>query len=195
MEFLFFPRKHSIAVADARNVVMKNLVIFVIASAGIIAFSWHSLREGLSHGFYRFFAFECILISILLNRNLWLRDPFSVAQIISWALLCASLGLATHGFYLLIAIGRPKGYFENTTAVVMLGAYKYIRHPLYASLILLAWGSFFKDVSLQGVMLTVVASTFLFAAARVEESENLHKFGEEYASYMTKTKMFIPFLF
>jgi len=60
---------------------------------------------------------------------------------------------------------------------------------------LLAWGSFFKDVSLQGVLLTVVASAFLFAAAKVEKAENLHKFGEEYASYMSKTKMFIPYLF
>ena len=174
---------------------MENLVIFVIVSAGITAFSWHSLHDGRSHGFYRFFAFECILISILLNRNLWFYDPFSVAQIISWVLLSASLGLAVHGFYLLIALGRPKGNFENTTAVVTIGAYKYIRHPLYASLVLLTWGLLFKDVSLQGVMLTAIASTFLFATARVEESENLRKFGEEYALYMTKTKMFIPFLF
>jgi len=45
------------------------------------------------------------------------------------------------------------------------------------------------------VLLTAVASAFLFATARVEEAENLHKFGEEYASYMSKTKMFIPYLF
>ena len=45
------------------------------------------------------------------------------------------------------------------------------------------------------MLLTVVASAFLFAAAKVEKAENLHKFGEEYASYMSKTKMFIPYLF
>ncbi len=174
---------------------MKNFVIFVIASAGIIALSWHALRDGRSHGFYRFFAFECILILVLLNRNVWFHDPLSSAQIISWILLCASLGLAAHGFYLLIAIGRPEGHVENTTAIVMLGAYKHIRHPLYASLMLFTWGTFLKDLSLQGVMMTTVATALLFATARVEESENLRKFGEEYATYMVKTKMFIPNVF
>lgn len=174
---------------------MNILTIFLIASAAIVTFSWHSLRDRRSHGFFRFFAFECILILILRNRSAWFHDPLSSAQIISWALLCASLALAIHGFYLLVVVGKPKENFENTTAMVMLGAYRYIRHPLYASLILLVWGVFFKDVSLQGLMLTAVASVFLFTTARVEEFENLHKFGEDYASYMTKTKMFIPFLF
>jgi protein-S-isoprenylcysteine O-methyltransferase Ste14 len=180
---------------QAQNVVMANLIIFVVASAGIVAFSWQSLGNSRSHGFCRFFAFECILILVLLNRNAWFHDPLSSAQIISWILLCASLGLAAHGFYLLVVIGRPEGHFENTTAIVMLGAYKYIRHPLYTSLMLFTWGTFLKDLSLQGVMITTVGTALLFATARVEESENIHKFGEEYAAYMVKTKMFIPHVF
>lgn len=174
---------------------MKTLVVFAIASAGIAGFSWHSLSDPRSHGYYRFFAFECLLILILLNRTFWFQNPRSIPQIISWTLLFGSLGLAAHGFYLLMVIGRPKGDFENTTALVLLGAYKYIRHPLYASLILFAWGSFFKNISLQGLMLTTVASTLLFVTARAEERENLHKFGKEYESYMNKSKMFIPFFF
>ena len=174
---------------------MANLVIFLVVSVGIVAFSWQSLRNSRSHGFYRFFAFECILILLLLNRSAWFHNPLSSAQIISWLLLCASLALAAHGFYLLMVIGKPEGHFENTTAIVMLGAYKYIRHPLYASLILFAWGTFFKVISLQGVMLATVVTALLFATARVEESENLHKFGEEYAAYMVKTKMFVPRIF
>jgi protein-S-isoprenylcysteine O-methyltransferase Ste14 len=174
---------------------MAILIIFVVVSAGMVAFTWRSFRNGHTHSVHRFFAFECILILTLLNRNVWFHSPFSFAQIISWMLLIASLLLAIHGFNLLIVIGRPRGYFENTTAIVTLGAYTYIRHPLYTSLILFAWGAFFKDLSLQGALLTVVATAFLFSTAKVEELENLHKFGEEYASYMSKTKMFIPYLF
>ena len=112
----------------------------------------------------------------------------------SWLLLLSSLLLALHGFYLLRAIGKPQGSFENTTTVVKLGAYKYIRHPLYASLLLLGWGVFFKDASLLGGILGVAISAFLVATARVEEAENLLKFGAEYAAYRKTSKMFIPFL-
>jgi protein-S-isoprenylcysteine O-methyltransferase Ste14 len=94
----------------------------------------------------------------------------------------------------LLTIGRPKGGFEETTTLVLRGAYKYIRHPLYASLLLLGWGTFFKGPSLLGGSLALVISSFLIATARAEEAENLGKFGSDYAHYMQSTKMFIPFL-
>ncbi len=172
-----------------------KLIIFAAMSGLIVHVSWESLRNLRSHGFFRFFAFESLLILILLNLEHWFRNPFSALQIVSWLLLLASLFLAVHGFHLLRVIGRPKGEIEDTTTLVMLGAYKYVRHPLYASLLLLGWGTFFKSPSLLGGILAVTASTFLTAAARVEETENLDKFGADYAAYMGTTKMFIPFLF
>ena len=75
------------------------------------------------------------------------------------------------------------------------GVFKYIRHPLYCSLLLLAWGAFFKDPSWFGGGLTLAASAFLLATAKVEEAENVHYFGEAYCTYMRRTKRFIPFLF
>jgi protein-S-isoprenylcysteine O-methyltransferase Ste14 len=176
-------------------VLIIKLAILVVVSVGIFVVSWQFLRNPRSRGFYRFFAFESILILILLNLEHWLSDPFSVHQIVSWLLLLSSLVLAVHGFYLLRVIGRPKSGIESTTTLVMVGAYKYIRHPLYGSLLFLAWGVFFKDVSLLGGILAVAAAAFLAATAKVEEVENLQKFGAEYAAYMKTTRMFIPFLF
>jgi protein-S-isoprenylcysteine O-methyltransferase Ste14 len=106
-----------------------------------------------------------------------------------------SLILAVHGFYLLKVIGQPKDNFENTTRLVIVGAYKYIRHPLYASLLVGTWGVFFKDPSLLGGLLAGVASLFIFATARTEESENIVKFGSAYEEYIKSTSMFIPFVF
>jgi protein-S-isoprenylcysteine O-methyltransferase Ste14 len=102
-----------------------------------------------------------------------------------------------HGFYLLRVIGQPEpeGSFEDTTTLVTVGAYKYIRHPLYSSLLFLAWGIFFKNVSLLTTLLAVVATVSLVATARVEEQENVAKFGDSYTAYMQQTKMFVPFLF
>jgi len=174
---------------------MWQVIVFVLVSAGIAFFSRASLRDPRAHGFFRFFAFESILALLLLNLEHWFREPFSAPQIFSWLLLLASLFLAVHGFYLLRVVGRPEGKFENTTTLVTVGAYRYIRHPLYASLLFLGWGAFCKQPSLLGGFLALAATAFLVATAKVEEAENRRKFGADYAAYMKTTKMFIPFLF
>jgi protein-S-isoprenylcysteine O-methyltransferase Ste14 len=175
--------------------LVLKLVIFLIVSVGIVFVSWKPLRNPLSHGFYRFFAFESALVLILLNLENWFRDPFSSHQIVSWLLLLASIVLVAHGIYLLRVMGRPKSGIESTTRLVIVGAYKYIRHPLYSSLLFLVWGVFFKALSIPGGILAAVATIFLITTARIEESENVQKFGAEYAAYVKTTRMFIPFLF
>ncbi len=175
--------------------VVVRLALFVVLSIPIVVLSWRSLRDPRLHGFFRFFAFECLLALVLINVSGWFHNPFSPQQIVSWALLIVSLFLAIHSFSLLHAIGRPQGAIENTTVLVRRGAYRLIRHPLYSSLLCLGWGAFFKQVSLVGGLLALVATVSLYATARVEEEECLRKFGDEYATYMRTTRRFIPFLF
>ena len=175
---------------------MIRLIIFIVISLGFIVWSWPFLRNPRSHGFFRFFAFEATVALILLNIMQWFHNPFSTHQIVSWILLATCLVLAVHGFYLLSKTGKAKNYnIEETTALVMVGAYRYIRHPLYSSIFFMGWGVFFKDPSLLGIILVLAISAFITATAKVEEGENLRKFGADYAEYMKKTKMFIPFCF
>lgn len=174
---------------------MYKWPIFVFVSAGIGLLSWAPLHDRRSHGFYRFFAFEAILALILLNLDRWFKDALSAVQLISWLLLLASILLAVHGFHLLRVIGQPAGSFENTSTLVRVGAYRYIRHPLYSSLLCLAWGAFLKAPSLPGGIFALTASGALIATARVEEAECVRKFGADYTEYMSATRMFIPFLF
>jgi protein-S-isoprenylcysteine O-methyltransferase Ste14 len=176
---------------------MIRLIIFAVISVGFIWWSWPFLRNPRSHGFFRFFAFESILALILFNIGQWFQNPFSAPQIVSWVLLGASLCMAVYGFYLLSVIGKPRDDYniEDTKALVTVGAYQYIRHPLYSSLLFMGWGVFFKDPSFLGIILVVAISAFVTATAKVEEMENLRKFGADYAEYMKGTKMFIPFFF
>ena len=183
---------------------MWKLAIFIISTGFIIYISRASLRQPGSHGFYRFFAWECIVLLFLLNVEKWFVDPFSWHQLIAWTLLFASLVPLTFGVKTLRGRGQPAQErpddpsllaFEKTTNLVTTGIYAYIRHPLYSSLLLLAWGIFFKALSLPGAALTVVATTFLIATARADEAECIRFFGDEYQEYMQKTKRFIPFLF
>ena len=110
-------------------------------------------------------------------------------------LLGTSLFLALHGFYLLRVIGRPRGGIENTSRLVTVGAYARIRHPLYTSLIAGALGIFMKDLSLFGFFVSAATTAFVILTAQREEAENLVRFGDEYAGYMARTRMFIPYLF
>jgi protein-S-isoprenylcysteine O-methyltransferase Ste14 len=183
---------------------MWKLITFVIATAVLVYISRASLRQANSHGFYRFFAWECILLLFLLNVEQWFIDPFSWHQLIAWVLLFACLAPLIFGVRTLRRRGEPTEErpgdpsllaFEKTTTLVTSGIYAYIRHPLYSSLLLLAWGIFFKTPSLPGGTLVLVATTFLVATARADERECIRFFGDEYQAYMQKTKRFIPFLF
>jgi protein-S-isoprenylcysteine O-methyltransferase Ste14 len=174
---------------------MIKAIIFVVVSAGFLRISWSSLRRPTSYGFYRFFAFEAILGLTLLNADNWFVDPFSVVHVLSWLLLIGSLLLGILGFRLLHVIGKPEGSIEDTTELVDVGVYRFIRHPLYASLLLFAFGVFFKDVSLLAGIMLAIAFAFMIATARFEELENRDTFGAAYAKYMKCSKMFIPYVF
>jgi hypothetical protein len=63
-------------------------------------------------------------------------------------LLLGSIPLPLYGFHALHSRGKPDGQYENTTTLVTTGVYKYIRHPLYASLMLVGTGVFFKEITL-----------------------------------------------
>lgn len=183
--------------------IVVKAVVFVVTTLGLTYVSRASLLAPHSHGFYRFFAWEAILVLILLNVDAWFQDPLSWHQIVSWCFLSVSLFLVLHGVHLLKQIGKPDSQrddaslvgFERTTTLVTEGAYGYIRHPLYSSLLFLAWGVFFKLPSWTGGLLLMLSTLLLVATARVEEAEDVCFFGPAYEVYRKQTKMFIPFLF
>lgn len=174
---------------------MIETLLFIAGSIIMIWISFPSLRQPGSHGFYRFFAWEIIWGMFLLVVRRWLVHPFAWYQIISWILLVISLIPIIWGVILLRNAGKPTDSLEATTHLVQSGIYGVIRHPLYASLLYLAWGLFFKSPSILEGCLAVVATGFLYATARADEAECLVKFDREYVEYMEKTWMFIPFIF
>lgn len=183
---------------------MVRLALFFAGSAAIIRLSWRSLRDLRSHGFYRFFAFELLLALVLQNAPVWFRNPLSARQLVSWFLGAASIALAIEGFRLLRVVGRPSPTtapstnlgFENTTMLVTVGAYRFIRHPLYASLLALVWCAYLKSpLAVSSIPLALSATVFLVATSVAEEKENLVRFGTTYGDYMKRTRRFVPFLF
>ncbi|MCX6335095.1 MAG: isoprenylcysteine carboxylmethyltransferase family protein [Bacteroidia bacterium] len=174
-----------------------NYITLTIGTIIIIAFSWYfSIREKRYHGFARFFSFESIFILLMLNLKVWFKDPFSGFQIISWVLLFVSIYPGIAGYITLHKKGKPEdNHIERTTVVVKSGIFKYIRHPLYCSLLILGTGVMFKDPGKLQLILGAVNLLAIYFTARIEEKEMTKKFGPDYLKYMTETKMFIPYLF
>jgi protein-S-isoprenylcysteine O-methyltransferase Ste14 len=177
-------------------------IIFVVGTIGIVWVSRSSLRNTSSHGFFRFFAWEIILILFAVNVRHWIKDPFSLHQIIAWVLLIISLILIFQGVQLFQKQGKidqdradPSLMgIEKTTELVTSGLYRYIRHPFYSSLLFLGWGICFKQITWLTLLLAATATLFLIMTAKREEVENIVYFGEQYREYMQHTKMFIPFV-
>ncbi len=164
-------------------------VIFTLMLLGFTLFRTHPYR------FTRFLAFESLLSLIFLNAEFWFQSPFSFLQVISWLCLAGASFLAVHGLTLIKTIGNPEGDIEDTKTLITTGAYRYIRHPLYTSLLLLGLGVFLKDPSLPGVGLLGTTILGVVLTAHIEEEYTLIRFGEAYRTYIDKTNRFIPFIY
>ncbi|MGD0342067.1 MAG: isoprenylcysteine carboxylmethyltransferase family protein [Bacteroidales bacterium] len=170
-----------------------NYLILISGTILIVIFSWFfSIKEKRYHGVARFFVFESIFVLFLLNYRVWFQNSFSLHQIISWILLFGSIYPALAGFLLLKRMGKSEQSFENTTVLVKSGIYRYIRHPLYCSLILLGTGIMFKNPGNLQLVTGAINLVAAYLTARIEEKEMLARFGDDYRQYMGETKMFIP---
>lgn len=78
--------------------------------------------------------------------------------------------------------------------VVKTGVYKYIRHPQYTGFILLTLGMIANWATLPTLIMWPFFVLMYYRLAKKEERDMVKEFGEEYMSYMKKTKMFIPYL-
>lgn len=182
---------------------MIKWLVFLVISIGIIWLSRASIPDPKSHGFYRFFSWEIILVLFLRNVDEWFANPFSFRQLISWGLLTISLVLIITGVWMLNEHGKIDQNredeslvgIEKTSQLVTTGIYHYIRHPFYSSLLFLGWGIFLKNITWLGLFLALMNTFLLFITARREETENIVFFGEPYQIYLQETKMFVSFLF
>jgi len=156
-----------------------------------------------THGFYRFFVFEAAIILTALNLKRWFIDWNSWHQLISWVLLSIGAFIVIYAVYLMKTMGKPQKVeedsstfkFENTSVLIKTGLFKYIRHPMYSSLLFLIWGVFFKSVGVFDFIVAIVGTGLLILTAETEEKENVERFGKEYEEYMNGTKRFVPGIF
>lgn len=182
---------------------MEKVAVFGLLSLVIVYLSRRTIFNIHTHGFYRFLSWECIAWLLGNNLKYWFTNPFCTRQIFSWIFLFTGLYLVIAGVVLLKKVGKPTKSrdekalyaFEKTEKLITSGIFHYIRHPLYSSLIFLTWGILLKNPTFSLICLAALSSVFLYITAIYDEKECVRYFGKRYLSYMSKTKMFIPFLF
>jgi len=127
---------------------------------------------------------------------------FSGSSAGSTALLLASSGslLAIAGAALVLRsrgeLGRAWSFVpkaDQGTGLVTTGPYRFVRHPIYLGLALLATGEALAFRCWPALMIVLFGIVPTFAwRARAEEKLLSRTFGEGYAVYQQRTKMIIP---
>ena len=181
---------------------MDKVILFIALSLPVIYLSKQSLFDIKSHGFPRFFSWECIIALFVANYKFWFVEPFSVHQVISWFLLVIAAYMVLAGVVLLRKARKPGVVrvdeklfkFEKTTELVTTGIFKYIRHPLYSSLLFLTWGIYLKHPTIIMAFVALLSSGLLWFTSVGDEKECTAYFGDSYSDYMKGTKRFIPFV-
>jgi protein-S-isoprenylcysteine O-methyltransferase Ste14 len=78
--------------------------------------------------------------------------------------------------------------------LVTTGPYRFVRHPIYASVLLLIWAGVFGNLSFENVLFGVLTIAGAFARIISEEALVRVRY-PEYDEYARKTRRLIPFVF
>lgn len=84
------------------------------------------------------------------------------------------------------------GHSRSGNVIVTNGPYRLMRHPVYASVLLILFGLTILTMSILGFVVWVLTFLFYDFIARYEEAVLLSRFGNEYKDYMNHVPRWIP---
>ena len=110
----------------------------------------------------------------------WIRVPLGIAL------------LLLAGYMAKKSTAIVFGEVRQEPAVIRKSLFKYLRHPMYMSEILLYLGLITISISLASFGIGIIAFFFLNYIASHEEKMLLARFGEDYANYMRDVPRWLP---
>ena len=133
-----------------------------------------------------------------LNDHLYLAGVAAllaspIIAVIGTLLCAAGIGFAIWARIVLGANWGMPMTLKQGHELVTAGPYACVRHPIYSGILLAMLGSALGISVLWFAVLLLNAAQFVYAA-RKEEQLMLRTFPNEYAVYMRRTKMIIPFI-
>ena len=121
--------------------------------------------------------------------RLLFRAVFVLAiGVVAWTLL--SLGFFVN-FRVQPMVDDLRGRQSVSSLVTDRGPYRWVRHPLYLSSLLMIWSN--PDLTLDRLIFNLVFTTWVVIAILLEERGLISTFSEAYRSYQSEVPMLIPF--
>ncbi|MDA3950976.1 MAG: methyltransferase [Spirochaeta sp.] len=152
------------------------------------------------------FAFEMFGIPLSLYVVFWISGRFLPLGVLWGYTLSGTIGMAGHYVFIgalvvgggLVVAGWARIYRdawsrdEEDACLVRDGVYRYLRHPQYTGLILIATGALCDWATIPLLLLWPVLVFRYVGLARLEERELATRFGAEWRAYRETTGMFAP---
>jgi protein-S-isoprenylcysteine O-methyltransferase Ste14 len=140
---------------------------------------------------------QVIVIGAILffsNRYRTNLAPESISTIAGIIVITAGLIMAIFSFINFGQIVTPNPVPMDNYTLKTTGMYKYIRHPIYSSVLLTLLGFVILSQSISGFIFWVAGVLFIAYKTGFEEKQLSLKF-PEYTAYKSKTKKLIPFIY
>ncbi len=131
--------------------------------------------------------FLAAVLLLLLTGNLLSASPWIIAIQIA----ALALGIWSRRIF---QVGQfSTGAETKAGKLLRTGPYRFIRHPIYAIVLVLIWSSVLGHPSLTTVIVSVIM-TIVTLIRIVSEEQFLRQRYPEYVEYARKTKRIIPFV-
>ncbi len=181
-------------------------LVFFLQHSGMVRRSFQQRFDAIAAARYRNAVYAIASgAALLLLLILWQRtEPVMIAIQGPWrwclyAALLASLvgflwGVRSLGGFDALGI-QPilaKTEKQGTTPMPLTvqGAYRWVRHPLYTSSLLLIWAQ--PDLTYDRILFNLSWTGWIIIGSYFEERDLLARFGEAYATYRQQVPMLIP---
>ncbi len=87
-------------------------------------------------------------------------------------------------------LARAKGMQADEMPLTIHGAYRWVRHPIYTSSLLLIWSQ--PDLTYDRILFNLSWTGWIIIGSILEERDLVEHFGHAYRSYQRKVPMLIP---
>jgi protein-S-isoprenylcysteine O-methyltransferase Ste14 len=111
---------------------------------------------------------------------------FLAIACVLWALGVGFLDL----FGLRPIVHDLRGMEQKPVSLITRGPYRWVRHPLYLSILFLLWS--YPDLTPDRLLLNHLVSFWVIVGTLLEERDLVNAFGQEYRDYQRKVLMLIP---